>query len=93
MPGFVFGGTIQPFVTGLVPVVASGNYRIQPVALSPVGRMLLQGDLQVRKDTNKGPNLIISESLKRRADEPPPAPPEPGNAFRRGIEKYASPKR
>jgi hypothetical protein len=97
VPGFVFGGSIQPFVTGQVPVVAAGSPDV-PMVLSPVRRMLLRGDIQVQKTGDGGSRLIVSDTAKPRisADphsvkvDPPSATP---NGFRRGIEKYAGSKR
>jgi hypothetical protein len=98
VPGFVFGGSVQPFVTGLIPVVAAGSAPNVQTRLSPVGRMLQRGDIQVRKGSDGVARLIVSDSVKPRvATEPVPDTVQPKNvppnAFRRGIEKYAGSKR
>jgi hypothetical protein len=96
VPGFVFGGSIQPFVTGLIPVVAANSPPATQTPLSPVGRMLLRGDIQVQKSSDGAAQLIISDSVKPRTATDP-GKVEPANAatngFRREIEKYAGSKR
>ncbi len=97
--GSVFSGTVQPFVTGLFPVVASGGppFRSEaapPVALSPVQSMLQRGDIQLQKDSTGTTRLVTSDPQRgRSAPAPAKSDADSSNLFRRGIEKYAGSKR
>jgi hypothetical protein len=99
VPGFVFGGTLEPFVTRLNPVVGAGMPANLPAPVSRVRSLLDSGEVQVKKDADGNTRLVINEPAPRRPraepepeDEPVRAKSDSSNSFRRALEKYAGPK-
>lgn len=103
IPGFAFGGTVSPFVTGVFPVVSQGPQANRPAGMSPIQRMLWRGDIRLERDPSGGTRLILGESPSSIVasdgskpslrNEPVKPTSQAANPFRRGIEKYAGSKR
>ena len=97
-PGFMFSGTVQPFITGLFPVVGSGGRsmgRIEPApAISPIQSMMMRGDLKIEQDSNGRKRLVTPNSgTSRTAPAATAKKSDTSNPFRQGMEKYAGSKR
>jgi hypothetical protein len=98
VPGSVFSGTLAPFVTGLVPVVAAGSPVDAPPPVSRVRSMLELGQIQVQKDDTGNARLVVNDPPPRRPrtdpePEPPRAKSDSAGSFRQSLEKYAGSKR
>ena len=96
VPGFMFGGTVQPFVTRLTPVVGAGPQFDQPTAVSPVQAMLMRGDIRLQKDPTGDAQLVVPEPPRRRTvlePERSKTDRDSSSEFRRAMEKYTSPKK
>ena len=97
VPGFVFSGTVEPFITGLFPVVGAGVPAFGPPPVSRIRSLLDSGQVELKKDSAGNSQLIINELPTRRTRvEPEPEPTrtnaDSSNSFRRALEKYAGPK-
>jgi hypothetical protein len=98
VPGFVFSGTVEPFITGLNPVLGAGVPSNLPAPVSRVRSLLDSGEIQLKKDSDGNTRLMINEPPTRRTRIEPEAEPtrtnsDSSNSFRRALEKYAGPKR
>jgi hypothetical protein len=98
VPGFVFSGTVEPFITGLFPVVGAGLPAFGPPPVSRIRCLLDSGQIELKKDSAGNSQLVINELPTRRTRiEPEPEPSrtnsDSSNSFRRALEKYAGPKR
>jgi hypothetical protein len=103
VPGFVFGGTMSPFVTGVFPVVAGGPGGYRAAGMSQIQKILSRGDVQFLKDESGNTRVVAGDPLnstagqssKRAAQAGSVATSTPNSkdAFRRGLEKYAGSKR
>jgi hypothetical protein len=100
VPGFIFSGTLEPFVTRLNPVVGAGMPANQPAPVSRVRNLLDTGEIQLKKDSDGNTRLVINEPPPRRTRIEPEPEAEPAransdssNTFRRALEKYGGSKR
>ncbi len=98
VPGSVFSGTLDPFVTGLFPVIGAGMPISKPPMVSRVRGLMETGQIELQKDSAGNSKLFINELPTRRAQverdpEPSRTNSDSSNSFRRALEKYAGPKR
>ena len=96
VPGFVFSGTLEPFVTGLFPIVGAGLPSNLPTPVSRVRSLLETGEIQLQEDASGNKRLLFNEPPRRRAaPEPEPSRNDSSSPdqFRRALERYAGPKR
>jgi hypothetical protein len=102
VPGFMFSGTVEPFITGLFPVVGAGGPTFAPPPVSRIRSLLDSGQIELTKDESGNAKLVVNEIPTRRSRTKPDADVEAetvrsdtntSNSFRRALEKYAAPKR
>lgn len=92
-PGFFFSGTVQPFITGLMPVVGNGPHYAPPPPMSPVRSMLLRGDIKLEPDETGRTRLVRGDSGPRDGQAPENKTATTVDPFKRAMEKYAGSKR